>query len=182
MARRASATLARVGLTAERPAARAASRKIPTARWRHLMTGRDERVSAQTGSTSERILPWVIPGLALADGVLHLSLDLILFRGRFFANTLSVLFLLDFLGYVVLTAAFVLSPRWLGSKRWLVNAAMILFVAIALVDWAARGGPNPRGLGYLSKVVEVLLVAALAAHLQILRRPAAAPYALQRRG
>src|SRR5947209_7514825 len=37
-------------------------------------------------SPALRILPIVITFLALADGVLHFSLDLILFRGNFFGS------------------------------------------------------------------------------------------------
>jgi hypothetical protein len=55
--------------------------------------------------------------LALSDGILHLGLDFALFKGRLFRSTLSELFLLNFIGFVVLGAVFLLSPRWLREKH-----------------------------------------------------------------
>src|SRR5205807_10331261 len=90
--------------------------------------------------------------LALADGVLHLSLDYVLFRGNLFGSPfagggppggprggppgggppagapppgprppqlpleLNQLFFLNFVGFVGLTALFLLSPRLLGRR------------------------------------------------------------------
>jgi hypothetical protein len=36
--------------------------------------------------------------------------------------------------------------------------------------WAQRGGPNPLSLGYASKVLEVLLIVAVAAHWWLTQR------------
>jgi hypothetical protein len=113
---------------------------------------------------TDRILVLAIAVLALADGILHLALDIVLFRGRFFANELSILFLLNFIGYVVLAGAYLLSNRLLGSRAWLLDLMTAVYVLAAIVMWAQRGGPNPMGLGYLSKGLEVLLVVAVAAH------------------
>src|ERR1700724_3425235 len=87
------------------------------------------------------ILPIVITILALADGVLHFALDIILFRGNFLGRLgpppgapaapapaapprpplpvpiplpLNQMFVLNIVGYVILVAAFWLSPRLLG--------------------------------------------------------------------
>jgi hypothetical protein len=101
--------------------------------------------------------------LALTDGVLHVALDFALFRGQFFRSSLSELFLLNFIGFVVLAAAFLLSPRWLRARCWLVDVVLIGYAAAALLAWVQSGGPNPFGLGYTSKVIEVLLIVALLA-------------------
>jgi hypothetical protein len=113
-----------------------------------------------------RALAFVIAILALADGVLHLSLDFVLFHGNLFANLLSVLFPLNFLGYVVLAAAIWLGPRWLGHRSWLVDAALLVFAAATFIGWLSLGAPNPLGLGYTSKAIEALLMLAVLLHLK----------------
>ncbi|HYU20015.1 MAG TPA: hypothetical protein VEQ11_15100 [Chloroflexota bacterium] len=120
--------------------------------------------------------PWILPAviglLALADGILHLSLDILLFRGEFLRNRLSQLFLLNAIGYLVLVAAFFLGPRWLGARRWLVDLALIGYAVATFVTWLTYGRPNPLGLGYVSKAIEIMLVVALLAHLLVVaRRP-----------
>ncbi len=129
-----------------------------------------------------RLLAWLITLLALADGAVHFSLDLILFRGNLFGRLgpppgatpppggggappfplpLNQLFTLNLIGYVVLVLIFwFVGPR-LGARRWLVDALLIAYVAVIFIAWLSIGGPNPRGLGYLSKSIEVVLVIAL---------------------
>ena len=93
-------------------------------------------------------------------------------QGAVFPGSLSELFLLNFIGFVVLTAVFLLSPRWLRARCWLVDVVLICYAAAALLAWVQAGGPNPLGLGYASKVTEVMLIVALLADLWILaRRP-----------
>src|SRR4051794_22421347 len=113
-----------------------------------------------------RVLPIIMSVLALADGLLHLSLDFVLFHGNLFANVLSVLFALNFLAFVVLTAAIWLGPRWLGHRRWLVDVALLLFAAATFIGWLILGAPNPMGLGYASKAIEALLMLAALLHLR----------------
>ena len=113
---------------------------------------------------TDRILLLATVVLAVADGVLHLALDVVLFRGRFFANQLSILFLLDFVGYIVLAAAFLFRERLLGNRAWLLNLLIAVYSLAAIVMWAQRNGPNPMNLGYASKALEVLLIVAVAAH------------------
>jgi NADH dehydrogenase len=110
--------------------------------------------------------------LALTDGVLHVALDFALFQGQFFLSSLSELFLLNFLGFVVLAAVFLLSPRWLKARCWLVDVVLICYTAAAVLAWVQAGGPNDLGLGYASKAIEVALIVALLADVWILaRRP-----------
>src|SRR6266513_752604 len=99
--------------------------------------------------------------LALASGVLHLALDMVLFRGNFgffrlgaapqgpppgggsgpppgappppqLPLPLNELFLLNFVGWVVLVAAFWFAPR---AWRWLVEVAMILYTLAIIGGW-----------------------------------------------
>jgi hypothetical protein len=145
------------------------------------------------GQTSNRLLRIVIVVLALADGVLHLLLDFILFGGRngppagsrptpppgspppgarpfALPVPLNVLFLLNFIGEVVLVLLFWFGPRWLGRKRWLIDVIMIIYAAATFVAWVMFGRPNPMGLGYLSKGIEIGLIIALLVDIWAIRR------------
>src|SRR6266852_3704464 len=151
---------------------------------------------------SQIILPIVISALALIDGVLHLSLDVVLFRGNFFGRfgpppgagdrppgpppgappgppiplplPLNQLFVLNCIGYVVLVALFWLAFRRVHGWRWGMNVPLIVYVAVVFLGWVDFGMPNPLGLGYLSKAIEiVLMIALLAQTWRLLRvRPA----------
>jgi hypothetical protein len=155
--------------------------------------------------SNQRILGIVIPVLALADGVLHFLLDFILFRGNLFGSPfragpppgsapragaapprapanplilpLNELFLLNFVGSVILVALYLLSRRLLGERRWVVDVVLILYAATTFTAWWIFGRPNPMNLGYLSKGIEIVLIVALIADIRsILRsRPAPAP-------
>jgi hypothetical protein len=141
----------------------------------------------RTAESTSRLLAILITVLALADGILHFSLDYLLFRGNLFGRLgpppgtapppgggggppqfplpLNQLFVLNLVGYIVLLLIFwFVAPR-LGTWAWLVDAVFILYVAIIFVGWLSFGGPNPRGLGYLSKTLEILLVIALFGHM-----------------
>ena len=145
--------------------------------------------------SSSRLLAILITILALLDGVLHFSLDYVLFRGNLigrlgpppgapqppggggggppqFPLPLNQLFVLNLLGYIALLLIFwFVAPR-LGSWAWIVDVVFILYVALIFVGWMSVGGPNPRGLGYVSKTLEILLVLALLAHIwTLLARP-----------
>ncbi len=134
--------------------------------------------------TNTNILHVVIAILALADGVLHFSLE---FAVGFpfplpgapdagvppFIHLLSELFLLNFLGAVVLVGLFWFGDRWLGPRRWLIDVAMIAFAAATLISWWMFGRHNPMGLGYLSLAIEVVLIVSLVAHMWTIVRPQA---------
>lgn len=137
-------------------------------------------------SSTARILAIVLTLLALADGILHLSLDFVLFRGNLFGSLgpaagpsqplpvpLNQLFVLNFVGYVALVLFFwFVAPR-LGSNRWLGDVLLIIWVVATFSGWVSYGAPNPRNLGYLSKGIEIVLVIVLLAHLfegQVLAR------------
>jgi hypothetical protein len=156
---------------------------------------------------SDRLTNWILPAsitlLALADGVLHFMLDVLLFRGNFFGRLgpppgappptapggpppgppvplplpLNQMFVLNLVGYVLLVAllwfALRSRPAW---RRW-VDGLLIVYVVVVFLSWVNLGMPNPMGLGYLSKGIEVVLVVALAAHVWLLSRttPEASP-------
>jgi heme A synthase len=87
------------------------------------------------------------------------------------------MFVLNCIGYVVLVAllwfAWSRLPAWL---RW-VDGLLALYVAVVFLGWVDLGGPNPRGLGYLSKGIEILLFATLLVHLWLLSRTNSLPSA-----
>ncbi|HEX3246862.1 MAG TPA: hypothetical protein VHX16_15770 [Chloroflexota bacterium] len=111
--------------------------------------------------------------LALADGVLHLWLNQAMFRGNFFGPLpfpspfplpMNRLFTLNFVGYVVMAVLFWFANRLLGARQWLIDLLLIVYTALSIAGWVQIGLPNPQGLGYLSKVFEVLLIIAVALH------------------
>ena len=146
-----------------------------------------------------KILRVLIMVLALADGVLHLSLDFVLFRGNIFGRAfpagprpgpppgsggpppgpglnlfvlpLNELFLLNLVGEVILVLLFWISPRWLGARRWWVDVLMIAYAAATFGAWLLFGRPNPMGLGYLSKAIEIVLIIALLVDMRSVIRP-----------
>jgi hypothetical protein len=141
---------------------------------------------------NNRILRSIIGVLALADGVLHLLLDFVLFGGRngppagsrptpppgsrpagprlALPLPLNVLFLLNFIGEVVLVLLFWFGPRLFGKRRWLIDVIMIIYAAVTFIAWVMFGAPNPMGLGYLSKGFEIALIIALLVDIWSTRR------------
>ncbi len=140
-----------------------------------------------------RLLTIIVALFALGDGVLHLLLDSILFGARSgppagarpvvppsgpppgarplqFLLPLNQLFILNFIGEVVLVLLFLFGRRWLGKRRWLVNVVMIIYAAATFGAWLAFGRPNPMGLGLLSKGMETILIVALVADIWMMRR------------
>src|SRR5260370_35740800 len=103
-------------------------------------------------------LPIGITVLALLDGVLPLSLRFALFSGPRPGGPppgaapggpgpgsrppgpqlplpLTELFILNFVGYLVLILVFWLAPRWLGAKSWLIDVGMIVYTSLAIIAW-----------------------------------------------
>ncbi len=138
---------------------------------------------------NEKILGIVITILALGDGLLHFVLDYVLFRGTFLGSPfpagprpggatpparpggnplralpLNELFVLNLVGEIVLVVLFWTSRRWLGDRRWLIDVAMMVYAAITFGAWLSFGRPNPMGLGYLSKAIEIVLIVVLFVH------------------
>ncbi|HEX5502390.1 MAG TPA: hypothetical protein VFW96_07180 [Thermomicrobiales bacterium] len=126
------------------------------------------------------LLPGVIAALALADGVLHLLLDFVLFQGRLWgpppggaAPTAlpfvplrdNQLFLLNFIGFIVLAAALWLVLLRCGRWVWAVDVALLVYTAVTIFGWVREGRPNPQGLGRLAEGFEIALLVVLLAYL-----------------
>lgn len=75
------------------------------------------------------------------------------------------MFILNGLGYLTLLGAYFLPIPWLQQRRNLVRWAFIGFAAITILSWIAIGDKTwPAGaLGYVTKAVEVVLIALLVA-------------------
>jgi len=113
---------------------------------------------------SRHTLAMGIAAFGLVDGLIHGYLVLSVFHGHFLGNLLPTLFVLDFIGWIALIAAFLLS---LASYRWLhpvIDLTMALYAAVEIVVWISKGGPDPLGLGYLAKGVEAVLIVGLLVH------------------
>ena len=113
--------------------------------------------------------------LAVADGVLHLALNFVLFGGNLFGPLpfpspfplpFNQLFTLNFIGYLVLALGFWFGPRLLGRRFWLLDVVLIVYAALSIIGWVQIGMPNPSGLGFLSKAFEVVLIGALIVHMR----------------
>jgi len=109
-------------------------------------------------------LPVAIVILALVDAAIHFSLDIVVFHGQFFLNTLTALFLLNALGYLGLVILFILGFRTPVGVRRAIDLLLIVYIVVTFAAWLAFGHPNPLGLGYASKAVEAVLVLALVVH------------------
>ncbi len=103
---------------------------------------RAERGEAQVGTILVRAS---VVGLALATAAIHASLG-------------GLLFLVNAAGYAVLAVAMVV-PGPIGRIRWLVRLALIGFTLATIGAWVLFGVRFP--LAYLSKAIEVALVALL---------------------
>jgi hypothetical protein len=133
-----------------------------------------------------RTLPGIIALLAIIDGVLHLSLDWVLFRGNVIGRLgpppgvapppganqppslplpLNQLFLLNFLAYVTLALIFWFARERLGSWSALFELALLVVAGLSIAGWLQLRRPNPMNLGYLAKSVEVVLIVLVVTHL-----------------
>jgi hypothetical protein len=141
-------------------------------------------------------LPGGISALALAAGVIHLLLVYVLFGSapppaagapapsgpppgaspNPLFMYLPYLFVLNFLGFSLLTGLFLLVRRASLGVRLAVDALLGLMTVATLWGWNSMGRPNPHGLGTVALVVEVALLVALLAHVFALRRQRAAPH------
>jgi hypothetical protein len=113
--------------------------------------------------------------LALADGALHGALDILLFHGDFSrGGPLPWLFLLNFIGFVVLAALFVLNRDAPAARRRLIDYAIAAFAIATFFCWFyfTGGRANPMNLGYTARVIEIVLVVLLVVHVRSLGRTA----------
>jgi len=122
----------------------------------------------------------LIVTLAIADGILHLVLNFVLFKGNLVGPLpfpsplplpLNQLFTLNFVGYLAMAFAFWQAPRVLGRRAWILDIAFVIYALLSIIGWVQLGMPNPMGLGFISKALELALIGCLAAHLKRGLRP-----------
>jgi hypothetical protein len=112
---------------------------------------------ASTTRRSFGLLDIAIVLLAVATALIHIVLAI---------PTNLVMFYLNGLGYLALTAALYL-PQF-GAYRRLVHYALIAFTAVTVLGWAAFGERST--IAYLDKVIEVALIVLLVVSLRTLKR------------
>ncbi len=73
---------------------------------------------------------------------------------------LNQLFALNLVGYVgLIVLLWFVGPR-LRGWRWLIDVLFIIYVALVVAGWLRLGAPNPMGLGYVARAIELVLVVA----------------------
>lgn len=101
--------------------------------------------------------------LTLATAAIHLYLS----------QTAGFMFVLNGLGYVGLLLALFLRLPFLAGRERLIHYAYLAFTGVTFLAWVAIGQKrlsDPLGpIGYATKAVEILLIAALWQHLRITR-------------
>ncbi len=75
------------------------------------------------------------------------------------------LFTLNGLGYLTLLAALFLNLPVVSKQQTLVHWAFMAFAAVTIVAWVVMGRPY-TALGYVTKLDELMLIAALYLHLR----------------
>jgi hypothetical protein len=78
---------------------------------------------------------------------------------KYIPLSLSMLFLLNFIGYIVLVAALYLPAlrSFQRPLRWL----LIIYTAVTVIAWFVITGGGPNILAYVDKPIEVALIALL---------------------
>lgn len=98
----------------------------------------------------------VVAGLATA--VIHLFLNVLM-------GKLDILFTLNGLGYLALTGAFAFNPPALRGQRRLLHYAFMAYAAVTILAWFVLGSLGDP-LGIVTKLIEAVLIWALAMHLK----------------
>jgi hypothetical protein len=105
--------------------------------------------------------------LAIATALIHFYLNVML-------GSIDPMMTLNGLGYLALTAAYVLG--WFADRRKWLLLAFIAFTAVTILGWAALGDKSFSTMlgqvGWLDKIVEVGLLACLVAAFRKLRERA----------
>ncbi|MBV9132764.1 MAG: hypothetical protein JO318_08690 [Chloroflexi bacterium] len=132
---------------------------------------------------SRRVLVATAAVLTVVDAAIHLRRSLVPTPNPF-ESPLHEQFLLYSVVAIVLVILLIGAPRWLGGRTWLASLALIVWLLGAIGVWLiAYHAPNPPGVlpdeGYVSKVIELLVILVL---LATLREPAPASPPGQFRG
>ena len=118
-----------------------------------------------------RTLGIVMVVLAAIDGVAHLAIDVIV-QGRFDRLPFGPLFLLMFLGYLILIGIFLRTRSASIATQRAVDVVFAVYPAIALVAYyyLTHGRYNPLDLATIAKPTEALLIVVSLVHLAQLSR------------
>lgn len=106
--------------------------------------------------------------LALAGGVILLTLITAIIHMRFGLLGLQ-LFFLNGLGYLGLAALLYLPAPQLAPYRHIIRWVFVGYTALTVVLWVFIGRPY-TGIGYVTKLVELALIALLVAEARAVRR------------
>lgn len=127
------------------------------------------------------VLSVVMALLALAIGILHFSLDFVLFRGRFFGGgrpggpgglqgSLPQLFVANLILFAVLAILLLSLSRARTALRAGVDVLILAAALATLVGWNSIHRPNPRGLGAIAASLEIALIVLTLVHILTLPR------------
>lgn len=96
--------------------------------------------------------------LTLATAIIHLSLGL-------------TMFVLNGIGYIVLLVLLYAPISQLAPYQHYVRYALIAYAALTIILWFPLGTPY-TGLGYITKLIELALIALLVVEASLVRRAA----------
>ena len=103
--------------------------------------------------------------LGLFTGLVHLIiLPFVVWKT---VDFLYISWILNGIGYLVFLWATLTEPSFLEGSRDLVHYAFIGFTAITIVAFFALGEPTTDRLGWVTKLAEILLIAALVADMRL---------------
>lgn len=117
---------------------------------------------------SRSTLRWAVIILTLITALIHLALGIGGVLGQ--PDALSVLFILNGLGYLALLAAVFLSVPFFATRRALAHYLLMLFAAVTFVaffalNFSRLGQQGPMAI--IAKVDELLLIIAAYLHLRV---------------
>ncbi len=114
------------------------------------------------------ILQWAVIVLAAVTALIHLALGAAgVLDGL---DALSILFILNGIGFFMLLAAVFLNVPFFAGRRALAHYLLIAFAAVTLVAYFVVNGFVGMGIAaIISKVAEALLIVATFLHLRAVR-------------
>ena len=111
-----------------------------------------------TTAPSPSVLRLGVVVLTVTTAIIHLYLGL---------SSGLPLFVLNGLGYLTLLAALYMPIPRLDPYRNAIRWLLVGFAALTILLWLVITGGNSTALGYIDKIVEVLLIALLVAEARV---------------
>jgi len=105
----------------------------------------------------------MLRAIVLATGLITALIHLVLLNVGM--GTIDPLFTLNGLGYLALLAALLLDVPVVSKQQAVVHWAFMGFAAVTILAWVIMGRPYTV-LGYITKLDELVLIAALYLHLR----------------